>query len=140
MSAIKLLEQIDAVLGAGDVKKADFVVDDELFGRMLEFIGMLDPDKLEDDQVEELWGIIDALEPYDDEEVETEEEVSEKRFLKKTTRKARRKAKIYRRKNKTKIKAWRRKMKHKLKRAKKTGRGLSGKKRGKTRRRVGPPS
>jgi hypothetical protein len=136
--SIELLEQIDTVLSKGDIKKADFEVDEEIFGRMLDFIGMLEPDQLTEDQVKELWYIIDSLEPYEDDPAE--EEITEKRFLKKTSRAQRRKAKIYRRRHKTQIKAWRRKMKTKLKRAKKTGHGISGKKRGKTRRRAGPAS
>ncbi len=134
----ELLEQIDTVLSKGDIKKADFEVDEEIFSEMLDFIGMLEPDQLTEDQIRVLWNIIESLEPYEDDPAE--DEITEKKFLKKTSRAARRKAKIYRRRHKTQIKAWRRKMKTKLKRAKKTGFGVSGKRRGKTRRRVGPPA
>ena len=79
-----LLEQIDTVLSRGDIKKADFEVDEEIFSEMLDFIGMLEPDQLTEDQVRVLWNIIESLEPYEDDP--PEDEITEKRFLKKKTR------------------------------------------------------
>jgi hypothetical protein len=97
---------------------------------MVEFITSLDPEQLTEEQLEQVMIIVEDFEF---------EDVQEVRLLQKTTRKARKEARIYRRKNKAKIKAWRRKNKAKLKRAKKTGRGLTGKRRGLTKRRPGGP-
>ena len=124
----KVLEQIEDYLVGGDV---DVDLDEELFDQMVEFITSLDPEQLTEEQLEKVMDIIDGFEFEDD--------VQEIRYLKKTTRKARREAKIYRRKNKAKIKAYRRKNKAKLKRAKKTGRGLTGRRRGLFKRKPGGP-
>lgn len=133
----KVVEQIDKVLiknlKPDDVGMADFEVTEHIFEMLLEFVASLEPDQLNENQLERLHDIIEALEPVEQEE----DEMSEVRYLKKTTRKERRKSAIYRRRHKTQIKRWRRKMKHKLKRAKKTGRGISGKRLGLTRRRPG---
>jgi hypothetical protein len=125
----KILEQIEDFL-AGTVPDIDVDIDEELFDKMVAFITSLDPEQLTEDQLEKVMDIVDGFEFG---------EIDEIKLLKKTSRKTRKKAKIYRRKNKAKIKAWRRRNKNKLKRSKKTGRGLSGKRRGKTRRRPGGP-
>ena len=127
---MKILEQIDDYISEIDVD-----LDEELFDRMVDFIVSLDPDQLSEEQLEIVMDIIEDFEFEDQEDVE--ENMSEVRYLKKTTRKERREAKIYRRKNKAKIKAWRRRNKAKLKRAKKTGRGLTGKRRGLFKRKAG---
>ena len=136
-----ILEQIDDFLTVtqddggegflGGVEHLTVDLDEDLFDKMVDFIVSLKPDQLDDEQLEQVQEIIDMF--------EFEERTDEVRLLRKTTRADRKKAKIYRRKNKAKIKAWRRKNKRKLKRARKTGRGLTGKKRGKTRRRPGGP-
>ena len=126
---MKILEQIEDFL-AGTVPDIDVDLDEELFDQMVTFITSLDPEQLTEDQLEKVMDIVEGF---------GFEEIDEVKLLRKTSRKQRKEAKIYRRKNKAKIKAWRRKNKNKLKRAKSTGRGLTGKRRGKTRRRPGGP-
>jgi hypothetical protein len=126
---MNILEQIEDFL-AGTMPDIDVDIDEELFDRMVAFITSLDPSQLTEDQLEKVMDIVDGFEFGEIEEI---------KLLKKTSRKQRKAAKIYRRKNKAKIKAWRRRNKNKLKRSKRTGRGLSGKRRGKTRRRPGGP-
>jgi len=125
----KVLEQIEDFL-AGTTPDIDVDIDEELFDRMVDFIVSLDPEQLTEEQLGEVMDIVDGFEFGEIEEV---------KLLGKTSRAQRKKAKIYRRKNKAKIKSWRRRNKNKLKRAKSTGRGLTGKRRGKTRRRPGGP-
>jgi hypothetical protein len=106
------------------------MTDDELLNAMVEFIVDLDEDALSDEQVEALGQILDALDVGED-----DDEMSEKRLLKKTTAKQRREAKQYRMKNKSKIRAKAKKIKAKRERMAKMGRGLSGKKLGMTKQR-----
>jgi hypothetical protein len=115
----------------GGIEHITVDLDEQLFDDMVDFIVSLKPEQLTDEQLEDVQSIIDKF--------EFEERTDEVRLLRKTTRADRKKAKIYRRKNKAKIKRWRKKNKRKLKRARKTGRGLTGKRRGKTRRRPGGP-
>jgi hypothetical protein len=133
----KLIEQIDDYI-FGDVQAGgvDVDYDEELFDKMVDFIISLDPDQLTEDQLNAVTSIIEEFEF--DEQVD-DGEVSEARFLKKTTRAQRRKQKLWRKRNKAKIKAYRRKNKQKLKRARKTGRGLTGRRRGLFKRRPGGP-
>ena len=125
----KVLEQIEDFL-AGTVPDIDVDLDEELFDQMVTFITSLDPEQLTEDQLEKVMDIVEGF---------GFEEIEEVKLLGKTSRAQRKKAKIYRRKNKAKIKSWRRRNKNKLKRAKRTGKGLTGKRRGKTRRRPGGP-
>lgn len=133
----KILEQIEDYLTVtgdeqvGGIEHLTVDLDEDLFDKMVDFIVSLKPDQLSDEQLEQVQEIIDMF--------EFEERTDEVRLLRKTTRADRRKAKIYRRKNKAKIKRWRKKNKRKLQRARKTGRGLTGKRRGRTRRRPGGP-
>lgn len=133
----KLIEQIDDYI-FGDVQagSVDVDYDEELFDRMVDFIISLDPDQLTEDQLN---AVTEIIEEFDFDEQVDDGEVSELRYLKKTTRAQRRKQKLWRRRNKAKIKAYRRKNKQKLKRARKTGRGLTGRRRGLFRRRPGGP-
>jgi glutamate synthase domain-containing protein 3 len=134
-----VLEQIEDFLTVstdgegflGGIEHITVDLDEDLFDKMVDFIVSLKPEQLTDEQLEQVQEIIDMF--------EFEERTDEVRLLRKTTRTDRRKAKIYRRKNKAKIKRWRKKNKRKLKRARKTGRGLTGKRRGRTRRRPGGP-
>jgi len=131
----KILEQIEDYLTVtgddqvGGIEHLTVDLDEELFDKMVDFVVSLKPEQLTDEQLEQVQEIIDMF--------EFEERADEVRLLRKTTRTDRRKAKIYRRKNKAKIKRWRKKNKRKLKRARKTGRGLTGKRRGRTKRRPG---
>lgn len=131
----KILEQIEDYLTVtgddqvGGIEHLTVDLDEELFDKMVDFVVSLKPEQLTDEQLEQVQEIIDMF--------EFEERADEVRLLRKTTRTDRRKAKIYRRKNKAKIKRWRKKNKRKLKRARKTGRGLTGKRRGRTKRRSG---
>ncbi len=115
----------------GGVEHLTVDLDEDLFDKMVDFIVSLKPEQLTDEQLEQVQEIIDLF--------EFEERTDEVRLLRKTTRADRKKAKIYRRKNKVKIKRWRKKNKRKLQRARKTGRGLTGKRRGRTKRRPGGP-
>lgn len=137
----KLLEQIDDYILQISDRSAegnlDVDYDEELFDDMVDFIVSLNPDQLDDTQLERIEEIIEKFE-FEGQAAD-DGEVSEIRFLRKTTRTQRRKAAIYRRRNKAKIKAWRRKNKAKLKRARKTGRGLTGRRRGLFKRRAGGP-
>ena len=135
-----ILEQIEDFLTVstddgegflGGIEHITVDLDEQLFDDMVDFIVSLKPEQLTDEQLEDVQSIIDKF--------EFEERTDEVRLLRKTTRADRKKAKIYRRKNKAKIKRWRKKNKRKLTRARKTGRGLTGKRRGKTRRRPGGP-
>jgi hypothetical protein len=131
----KILEQIEDFLTVtgdeevGGIEHLTVDLDEDLFDKMVDFIVSLKPDQLSDEQLEQVQEIIDMF--------EFEERADEVKLLRKTTRADRRKAKIYRRKNKAKIKRWRKKNKRKLQRARKTGRGLTGKRRGRTKRRPG---
>ena len=137
----KLIEQIDDyIFGQTDRStegnlNVDF--DEELFDKMVDFIVSLDPDQLTEDQLNTVTEIIEEFEF--EEQVVDAGEVTEASFLRKTTRAQRKKQKLWRKRNKAKIKAWRRKNKQKLKRARKTGRGLTGKRRGLFKRRPGGP-
>jgi hypothetical protein len=131
----KILEQIEDYLTVtgddqvGGIEHLTVDLDEELFDKMVDFIVSLKPEQLTDEQLEQIQEIIDMF--------EFEERADEVRLLRKTTRADRKKAKIYRRKNKLKIKQWRKKNERKLTRARKTGRGLTGKRRGRTKRRPG---
>lgn len=86
-----------------------FKTDDELFEEMANFIISLEPDQLNDKQLEKILDIMEELdvEPFFD-EIE-DEDVSEIRLAKKTKKIKKIKAKKYYRRNKSKIKK-RRKM------------------------------
>lgn len=130
----RILEQIDKVLEPvevepTDIRKADFAFEENLFDMLLEFVGSLDPDQLTDDQLEELWNIVNSLEPID------REEVSEVEILKRTTPMQRRNARLYKRKSRDKIREWRNRVGKKLKRNRKQGKGVRGGLLGQTTRR-----
>jgi hypothetical protein len=133
----KILEQIEDFLVkvqdmTGGEEHLDVDLDEEIFNKMVDLIITLDPETLSEPQLEMVMEIIELFEPSD-------EDIEEARFLKKTTRKQRKQAKIYRRRNRTKIKQYRRKNRVKLARARRTGRGLTGKRRGRYKRRSGGP-
>ena len=144
----KILEQIDDYIiqlsNRSEEGNLQVDYDEDLFDRMVDFIVSLDPDQLTEDQLDVITGIIEDFEfedqVSDDGEVSNEGELSEVRFLHKTTRTQRRKQKLWRKRNKAKVKAWRRKNKNKLKRARLTGRGLTGRRRGLFKRRIGGPA
>ena len=71
--------------------------DDELFERSMDFIMNLDPEQLNDNQLDSVIGIMDDLEIDVD-------ELGEVKLAKKTSSQDRMKAKAYRRKNKAKMK------------------------------------
>ena len=122
---MNILEQIDKVLDdkeveAVDMKKADFAFEEKLFDDLLEFVGSIDPEQLNDDQLLDLWNIVNSLEPID------KEEVSEVEILKRTTPMQRRNARLYKRKSRDKIREWRNRVGEKLKRNRKQGKGVRG--------------
>ena len=122
---MNILEQIDKVLDdteveAVDMKKADFAFEEKLFDDLLEFVGSIDPEQLNDDQLLNLWNIVKSLEPID------KEEVSEVEILKRTTPMQRRNARLYKRKSRDKIRDWRNRVGKKLKRNRKQGKGVRG--------------
>lgn len=139
----KLLEQIDDYIIQLSNRSAEGNLnvdyDEDLFDKMVDFIVSLDPDQLTQDQLTAVTEIVEEFEFEDQVDDGEGEEVTEARFLQKTTRAQRRKQKLYRKRNKAKIKAWRRKNKYKLKRASMTGRGLTGRRRGLFKRRPGGP-
>lgn len=102
---------------------------DAMFEAMIDVITSIDEEALDDDQISALSELVEELIGDEDES----EEVSEG-FYKKMSSADKQKAKAYRRKNASKLKAWYKKWntknKSKLERARKTGRGLSGKKLG----------
>jgi len=110
--------------------------DEELMDAIINLLISLDEDKLDNDQVDMLFNIMNELdiqanEPDDEEE----EEVSEIRLLKKTPMAARRKGRMYYKKHKSQIKRKLKKTKKKREMLAARGRGMSGKKLGMTKRR-----
>jgi len=135
----KILEQLDDFLAkvqdmSGDQESIDVQLDEEIFNKMVDLIVSLDPERLSEAQLAQVMEIIELFEFE-----AVDDELEEAKLLKKTTRKQRKKAKIYRKRNKTKIKQYRRKNRIKLARARRTGKGLTGKRRGKYKRRSGGP-
>ncbi len=112
---------------------------DSLFDSIVDFVISIDSEKLDVASTKKLDEIMDMIE--DDEDDDLDESLEEKKFLKKMTAGQKRKARVYRRKNKIRLKQWKKKYKRrkkmKLKRVATTGRGLSGKKLGRTKRRPG---
>ena len=88
-----------------------FKTDDEIFEAMADFITSLDPDQLNDDQIDNVLNILDEIEvdPYmhDPED----DDLDEKRLAKKTKVKDKLQAKKYYKKNKQKIKKRKKKFK-----------------------------
>jgi len=123
---MNIVKQIDGVLE----QEEDFDADQEVFDMMLEFVTSLDPEQLTDEQGEQLMNVFDYLDPEDD-----DDELDELRYLRRTTRKARKQAKLYRRRHRGQLRQYRRRMKHKIRRTRITGRGLGGKRLGRTRQR-----
>ena len=126
----KILKNIDAALGEKEIS-----ADQEAFDMFIDFITSLDPDQLTEEQEESLLDVMDYLDPDYPEE---DEQVDEVRYLRRTTRAQKRKAKLYRRRHRAQIRQWRRRQKVKLRRSRITGRGLSGKRLGRTKRRPAP--
>jgi len=123
---MNIVKQIDGVLE----QEEDFDTDQEVFDMMMEFVTSLDPEQLTDGQAEQLMNVFDYLDPEGD-----DDELDELRYLRRTTRKARKKAKLYRRRHRGQLRQYRRRMKHKIRRTRITGRGISGKRLGRTRQR-----
>ena len=66
-----ILEQENTILPKGDTKvKLDFSFDESMFDRMANFIINLDPDSLDDTQVEQVINMIEKLEIESGEEEE----------------------------------------------------------------------
>lgn len=135
----KILEQLDDFLAKvqdmGDGQESiDVQLDEEIFNKMVDLIVSLDPERLSESQLSQVMEIIELFEFE-----AVDDELEEAKMLKKTTRKQRKKAKIYRKRNKSKIKQYQRKNRVKLQRARRTGKGLTGKRRGKYKRRSGGP-
>ena len=80
-----------------------FNYDENIFDRVLDLVISLDPEQLDDGQLEEVMDIIDDL--------ETEDEITEARRSGRTSIEKRREAKKYWNKNKVKIKLKRKKFK-----------------------------
>lgn len=134
-------EKLRKYLGTDIEPLNEQMSDDELVNSMVEFLLELDEEALSDEMSVRLHDILNELDSDgeaaedEDPDEENEGEVSEKRLLKKTSAKGRRKSKMYYRKNKAKIKARLRKLKPKIARMEKMGKGLSGKKLGLTKQR-----
>jgi hypothetical protein len=126
----KVLEQIDKVLDPGNVggiDKAGFAYEEKLFDMLLEFVQSLDPEQLTDEQLGELWKIIDSL--------ESSEKVVEVEILKRTTPEQRKNARLYKRKSRDKIREWRNRVGKKLNHNRKQGKGVRGGMLGQSKRR-----
>lgn len=123
---MKVLKDIDAIL-----EEEEISADQEVFDMFIDFITSLDPEQLSEEQEDMLLGVMDYLDPED-------EEIDEIRYLRRTTRAQKRKAKLYRRRHKAQIRQWRRRKKVALRRSRITGRGLSGTRLGRTKRRPAP--
>ena len=121
---MNIVKQIDGVLE----QEEDFDTDQEVFDMMMEFVTSLEPEQLSDEQNEQLMDVFDYLDPEDG-------GLDELRYLKRTTRKSRKQAKLYRRRHRGQLRQYRRRMKHKIRRTRITGRGISGKRLGRTRQR-----
>lgn len=122
---MNIIKQIDGVL------EPDVSEDQVVFDMFFDFIISLDPEQLTEEQEEILLGMFNYLDPDD-------EQVDEVRYLRRTTRAQKRKAKLYRRRHKAQIRQWRRRKKVALRRSRITGRGLSGRRLGRTKRRPAP--
>jgi hypothetical protein len=108
--------------------------DEELLDLIVEFLLSLEDDQLEDEQLEQLHTILSALDENGTSS-ELEDEMSEARFYKKTPLTTRRKGRMYYRRHKNQIKKRLRRLMRKIKMMRKRGRGLSGKKLGRFKRR-----
>lgn len=126
----KILKNIDAIL-----EEEEISADQEVFDMFIDFVTSLDPDQLTEEQEESLLDVMDYLDPDYPEE---DEQVDEVRYLHRVSRAAKRKAKLYRRRHKAQIRQWRRRNKVRLRRSRITGRGLSGTRLGRTKRRPAP--
>lgn len=89
-----------------EVENARFKTDKELFERMLNFISDMDPEQLDEKQLDTVLDILESLEPTDD-----EDEIDEVKKAKRSSAEKKRLAKQYWRKNKAKIKRKRAKFK-----------------------------
>ncbi len=126
-----VLKGIDNVLERVDV-------DQEIFDMFIDFTTSLDPEQLSEEQGVELISLFDYIDPELDDD--DDDDVDEVRYLRRVSRSTKRKAKVYRRRHKAQIKQYRRRMKHKIRRSRITGRGISGKRMGRTKRRPAPRS
>jgi hypothetical protein len=93
----------------GEINEADG--SDELMDAFLAFLDTIDPDKLDDKQLEAydtVMAMFDDMEDSDDEEEDDEEEVSEIKRVR-VDRRERKKHKIYYKQNKAKIKSFQKK-------------------------------
>lgn len=120
-----ILEQENTILPKKN-KDIDFVVDEEMFNRLANFIINLNPDDLSDEQVEEVIKIIEKLEVETDGEAEIEEG---RRLARRTLATKNQLSKKWYRKNKTKVKNH----KERLKRSSEGRKRLAMKKRSKNR-------
>ena len=110
-----ILEAIDDYIQ--DLSNLDVSFDEELFGRTLNFIVGLDPDQLDDDQLDDVISILDDM--------EIEDELEEVKKARRSPSDKKRESRKYWRMNKSKIKTKRKKFKasaegRKLKRKKGT--------------------
>jgi len=100
-----ILEQENTILPKGDTKvKLDFSFDESMFDRMANFIINLDPDSLDDTQVEQVINMIEKLEVEGGEEEENIEEVRNPKLAKRTLASKNQYSKKWYRKNRTSIK------------------------------------
>jgi len=132
----RVLEQIDKVLEPTDMddtpvgidmEQASFAFEEKLFNNLLDFVGTLEPDQLTDDQLLELWNIVNSLNPTDG--------LSEVEILDRTTPEQRKNARLYKRRSRDKIREWKNKVGEKLRRNRKKGKGVKGGMLGQSRRR-----
>jgi hypothetical protein len=99
-----ILEQEDKMLPKDSTKVSlDFSFDERMFSKMANFIINLDPDSLNDTQVQEVINMIEKLELENDEE-EDIKEVRKPRLAKRTTATKNQASKKWYRANRTRIK------------------------------------
>lgn len=97
-----ILEQEDNILPKKkELEKIDFSFDEKIFSRMADFIINLDPDSLEDDQVETVIDLIDDLEMDAEEDIQ---EVKNPKLAKRTPATKNQYSKKWYRKNRIEIK------------------------------------
>ena len=96
-----IIEQIDTILGNPTIQ---WDTDENLFMKMADFITDLDPDKLDDKQIEEVMNIIELLDVPDD-------DVTEVKLAGKSSTEKKNYSRRYTRKNKIKIQATKEKFK-----------------------------
>jgi hypothetical protein len=135
-----MVNEQDEEVPSGEEAAGVRLSDEELMDMIVNLLISLDEDKLDNDQVDMLFTIMNELdiqagEEEEEPEEEEEEEVSEIRLLKKTPMALRRKSRMYFKKHKAQIKRKLKKTKKKREMLAKRGRGISGKKLGMTRQR-----